>query len=84
MDTHSVDLDTYDFRQLALLYNDQGQEVQPNRWDAPEGGHHREGTLSFPTEAADGSEVIRPDTHKIELVIRDVAGVPERRFEWTL
>jgi len=84
MDTHSVDLDIYDLRQLAVLRNDQGQEVQPNGWDAPEGGHHREGTLSFPTETADGGEVIGPDTHKIELVIRDVASVPERRFEWML
>jgi hypothetical protein len=84
MDTHSVDLDIYDLRQLAVLRNDQGQEVQPNGWDAPEGGHHREGTLSFPTETADGGQVIGPDAHKIELVIRDVADVPERRFEWTL
>ena len=84
MDTHSVDLDSYDLRQLALLRNDQDQEVQPNGWDAPEGGHHRKGTLTFPTQAADGSEVIGPDTHNIELLIHDVAGVPERRFEWTL
>jgi hypothetical protein len=84
MDTHSVDLDQYDLRQLALLRNDQGQEVQPNRWDAPEGGHHRKGTLSFPRQTADGSEAMGPDTHKSELVIRDVGGVAERRFEWTL
>ena len=37
MDTHSVDLDGYDLRQLAVLRNDQGQEVRPNGWDAPAG-----------------------------------------------
>lgn len=82
MDTHTGDLDGYDLGQQAVLRNDQGGEAQPNGWDAPEGGHHREGTLSFPETAVDGSELMR--TRKIELVIRDMAGVPERRFEWTL
>src|SRR5581483_5844402 len=45
LDTHAVDLDRYDLRQLAVLRTDQGQEVQPSGWDAPPGGHHRQGTL---------------------------------------
>ena len=36
----------------------------------------------YPT-AADGSALIAPDTRTIELVIRDIAGVPERVFRWT-
>jgi hypothetical protein len=84
MDTHSVDLDGYDLRQLAVLRTDGGEEVRPSGWNAPKGGHHREGTLSFPEKTPNGSPVIGPDTREIELIIHDVAGVPERRFEWKL
>lgn len=84
LDTHSVDLDGYDLLRLAALRTDQGAEVQPSSWDAPKGGHHREGKLVFPTAAADGSPLLGPQTHTLELVIRDIAGVRERTFRWTL
>lgn len=84
MDTHSVDLDGYDLRTLALLRTDQGTEVQPASWDAPKGGHHREGTLTFPTTTADGKPLLGPETRSFELIIRGIAGVPERKFRWTL
>ncbi|MBI2322289.1 MAG: hypothetical protein HYU88_09460 [Chloroflexi bacterium] len=84
LDTHSVDLDSYDLRQLAVLRTSDGREARPSGWDAPKGGHHRKGTLSFPTTAADGSPLIAPTTRAIELVVRDVAGVVERTFRWTL
>ena len=83
LDTHAVDLDGYDLTQLAVLRTDGGREVRPIGWDAPKGGHHRQGTLAFPTTAADGIPLITPGTRTIELVIRDVAGVPERVFRWT-
>ncbi len=83
MDTHAVDLDGYDLTQLAVLRIDGGRKVQPAGWDAPKGGHHREGTLTFPTTAADGSPLIAPGTRTVELVIRGVAGVSERVFRWT-
>ena len=83
MDTHAVDLDGFDLKQLALLRINGAREVQPTGWDAPKGGHHRNGTLTFPAEAANGSPLIAPDTRTIELVIRDIAGVPERVFRWT-
>lgn len=83
MNTHSVDLDGYDLAKLAVLRTDKGQEVRPSRWDAPAGGHHRRGTLAFPDKAPDGGPLIGPNTAWIELVIRDVAGVPERVFRWT-
>jgi hypothetical protein len=83
LDTHAVDLDGYDLAQLAVLRTDQGQIVQPMGWDAPKGGHHREGTLTFPATAANGSATIGPETRRVELVIRDVAGVPERTLTWT-
>jgi hypothetical protein len=83
MDTHAVDLDGYDLTQLAILRIDGAREMLPVGWDAPKGGHHRQGTLTFPPMAA-GRPLIGSDTRTIELVIRDVAGVPERIFRWTL
>lgn len=79
MDTHSVDLDRIDLADRALLRVDGETEVRPLGWDAPKGGHHREGTLTFPSETAG----IGPGTRTVELVIRDVAGVPERIFRWS-
>lgn len=82
MDTHSVDLDGYDLGKLAVLRNDQGQEVMAQSWDAPPGGHHRSGTLSFPSSGGAAKPVLSPTTRSLELVIRDVAGVKERVLTW--
>jgi hypothetical protein len=84
LDTHAVDLDGYDLRALAVLRTDDGREVAPSGWDAPRGGHHREGELTFPVTAADGTPVIGPGTRAIEVLVRDVAGIPERSFRWPL
>ncbi len=84
MDTHTVNLDSYDLRQLAVLRTDQGQQIQPSGWNAPPGGHHRTGTLTFPATTASGTPVIGPKTRKLELIIRKVSGIPERSFRWTL
>jgi hypothetical protein len=84
MDSHSVDLDGCDLKELAILRTDQGRQVQPTSWDAARGGHHRSGTLSFSPIASDGDPVIGPTTGALELVIRDVAGVPERVLRWAL
>ena len=84
MNTHAVDLDGYDLRQLAALSADKAQNVRPIGWDAPSGGHHRQGNLTFPPNAADGTPLIGSSTKSVKLLIRDVAGVPERTFQWTL
>jgi hypothetical protein len=84
LDTHAVNLDAYDLSQLAVLRTDQAVDVVPMIWDAPAGGHHREGTLTFPLEQVDGSLVISGETRMIELRIRDVGGVPETVLTWVL
>jgi hypothetical protein len=82
MNTHAVDLDGYDLKQLAVLRIDGGQEIRPISWEAPKGGHHRSGMLIFPAADANGRELIASNLQTIELVIRNVAGVPERVFTW--
>ena len=83
LDTHSVDLDGIDLTQTALLRTGQGKEIQPSAWDAPKGGHHRSGTLAFPSTTPDGSPVLSASTSSVELVIREVGGVGTRSFRWT-
>jgi len=84
MDTHVVNLDGYDLRQLASLRTDQGQKIQPTNWNGPSGGHHRSGTLTFPATLGNGTPLIGPNTRSITLVIRNIGDVPERTFTWTL
>ncbi|HEY6203895.1 MAG TPA: hypothetical protein VI056_12750 [Candidatus Limnocylindria bacterium] len=77
MDTHSVGLDGFDLRELARVRLDGGDWVSPTLWDAPKGGHHRSGTLTFGSiepQALDGARVI-------ELEVRDV-GVPSHLLRW--
>ncbi|MHB1131045.1 MAG: hypothetical protein ACYC4L_01515 [Chloroflexota bacterium] len=82
MDTHSVQLDGYDLRDLAVLRTNDGREVKPLSWQAPGGGHHRQGTLTFPTTTADGTAVLGDGTKSVRLIIRGVAGVVERELSW--
>lgn len=81
LDTHSVALDGYDLRELAVLRAD-GRESAPTNWEAPAGGHHRTGTLSFPTAAADGTPLITAQTRQVELILRGLGDVPERVLTW--
>ncbi len=74
--THSVNLD-FDPVALSVLRDDEGREYPAIAWEgAGPGGHHRSGVLRFKI----------PDyaTDFIEVVIHDVAGVPERVFHWSL
>jgi hypothetical protein len=83
MDTHSGSLDGYDLAQLTVLRTASGQEVTPASWDAPSGGHHRKGTLTFPGSGPDGTPLIGAGNGPVTVIIRDVAGVGERVFTWT-
>lgn len=77
MDTHSVDLDRFDLATLARARLDGGPWVAPSAWDAPKGGHHREGTLAF--GALDRASL--DAAALIELEVRDIA-VPSRILRW--
>ncbi len=76
MNTHSVTLNN-DLVAACTLKDDRGREYQPTNWQgSPPGGHHRKGILEFPE--------LNGNTGKITLVIREVANVPERTFEWSV
>ncbi|HET8568636.1 MAG TPA: hypothetical protein VFM93_06595 [Candidatus Limnocylindria bacterium] len=77
LDTHSVDLDGFDLAASARLRIDGGAWVAPSAWDAPTGGHHRSGTLTFAALAVGAVGAART----IELEIRDVAA-ESRLLRW--
>jgi hypothetical protein len=79
LDTHSVDL-SMNLAELATLTDGSGREVQATLWEAPLGGHHVSGTLSFPATTNGGDELLAGSS-QITLIVRDV-GVAERRFVW--
>jgi hypothetical protein len=74
--THSVDL-SFDPAAISVLRDDQGREYPAAGWEGSEaGGHHRSGVLKF--AAPENTPAF------VEVIIRDVAGVPERVFRWEL
>ncbi len=76
MNTHSGDL-SQDLVAACTLKDNSGREYHPTSWDgSPPGGHHRSGVLEF-SELGEGAE-------SITLVIREVANVPERIFNWSI
>ena len=80
METHSVDL-SMDLAALTTLTTDTGRSVQATRWDAPRGGHHVAGKLSFPANV-DGMSLLE-GAAKLTLIVRDV-DASERAFVWEL
>jgi hypothetical protein len=80
LDTHSVDL-SMDLAAAAALTTDTGRSVNALSWDAPEGGHHVSGTLTFPA-SIDGSGVLSGAT-KLTLTITGL-DAPTRTFAWDL
>ena len=76
MNTHSVNLGE-DMVAVSMLRDDQGREYHPLRWNgSPPGGHHRNGVLEFPN--------LEGNIKSFTLFIRNIAGVPERTFEWKM
>ena len=76
MNTHSGDL-SQDLVAVCTLKDNSGREYRPTSWDGSSpGGHHRSGVLAF-SELGEGAE-------SITLVIREVANVPERVFNWSV
>ena len=76
LETHSVNLDTYDLKSLSVLRDETGKTYLADQIENKGGGHHRESILSFPG--------VSPEAKRIELLIKDISGVKERTFVWSL
>jgi hypothetical protein len=76
MNTHSKTLEE-DMVAVSSLKDDTGRVYQAIAWQGSEpGGHHRKGVLEFPE--------LEDYPKSIMLIIRKVANVPERFFEWSV
>ncbi len=82
LNTHSVNLDQYDLKQLATLRNDRGVAVKPLRFERNGSGHHVQNVLVFPAKDKAGAPVVGGSAKAVELVLFDVANVPERILRW--
>jgi hypothetical protein len=80
MNTHMVDL-SMDLATLTTLTTDTGLTLQPTAWDAPKGGHHVEGTLSFP--ATQSGKAILDGAKQLTLTMTGINNVT-RTFTWDL
>jgi hypothetical protein len=76
LDTHSVNLDGYDLKSLSSLREETGKTYEVTKTENKGSGHHREITIVFSKPS--------PEAKRLELVIKDVAGVKERTFRWEL
>ena len=80
LNTHSVDL-SWNLATQSVLTTDTGLEVNGLSWPVG-GGHHYEGTLTFPAKTADGKSLLE-GASKLTLTIQE-AGAASRVFEWDL
>ncbi len=77
LDTHSVGLDGYKFDEIAILQDDTGKSYPVVAVEqASGGGHHRQAVLRFGK--------VSSEAKTIELIVKDVAGVKERIFRWSI
>lgn len=77
LNTHSVDLNGYQFEKIATLRDDGGRTYPVQAVEKVSGGgHHRQAVLRFGK--------LSPGTKTVELIVKGVAGVPERSFRWSL
>ena len=76
MNSHSETLGE-DMVAISSLKDNAGRLYQAIAWQGSEpGGHHRKGVLEFPE--------LKDNPESITLIIRKVAKVPERTFEWSV
>lgn len=74
LDTHSVNLDGYDLKTITVLRDDTGKSYLPTEVENKGSGHHREVTVIFPK--------VSSEAKRLEIVIKDIAGMKERAFNW--
>ncbi len=73
LDSSTVNLDNYDLKSSVFIRSG-GKTYEPTKVEAKGDGRHREMVVVFP----------RVSTPSVELIVRDIAGVKERAFRFTV
>jgi hypothetical protein len=81
LETHTGSLDD-DLSKLAMLRVGE-VEVPASAWEAPRGGHHIDGILSFPAVDAGGNPLLAGATEAV-LIFRGLAGAGEQELTWAV
>ena len=87
MDAHSVEIVRYRLNKMSTLANDQGTQVQASMWEISfisVSGDTLSGTIYFPSKDASGKPLISQGVRNLTLKIEDLAGIPERVFQWSI
>lgn len=71
LDTHTTELDKYKFAEIIVLRTD-GKEYKGSVKSEEGSGHHRSAIVEFEN----------PKTQEVSVVVKDVAGVKERAFNF--
>lgn len=69
--THTVDFSNYDFQENVVIRDSQGKEYKALNVAKEGAGHHQSVEIAFPLAAS-----------PFKLVIKNLAGVPAREFNW--
>jgi uncharacterized protein (DUF305 family) len=81
LETHTGSLEE-DLSELAMLRAGDA-EVAASVWNAPSGGHHIVGILSFPAVDENGEPILAGAT-EVSLIFSDLAGAGEQVLTWDL
>lgn len=78
LNTHTVDLTSYEIEKLAVLTNGKITVEDGFIWESiQDDGHHRFGILRVKNNG-----IFDKNTDYIELNLRGIAGVPDRKYRW--
>jgi hypothetical protein len=83
----SAKLGQYPFDKNSTLANDLGTQVQASMWEISfisASGDTLSGTIYFPAKDASGKPLISQEVRNLTLKIEDLAGIPERVFQWSI
>lgn len=75
LDTHTVNLDKFDFEKGIILRDDKGKTYKPSSAEPSGSGHHREAEVKFKNPGK---------VKSLELLARDVGGVKETVLRWEI
>jgi len=90
IETHTVNILEYDVATRSVLIDDKGKQYKAIGWkELPSpmpmmASHHRLGILFFPKVDEKGRPVMGKQTGWVEVVMKNLGEVKERRFRWEL
>lgn len=75
LDTHTVNLDAFNFEKSVTLKDDKGKTYKPSSSETSGSGHHRSAEVKFKNPGK---------VKSLELLVKDVGGVKETVLKWEI